>query len=61
MSNVAACTPILLALDNEEGKEIMEENGWMKEWLKRKEKEIKGNKFTHENLLQELLLFVPAD
>lgn len=55
MSKAAACIAILLALDDEEEKKIVKRKVWMKEWLK------KRNKFTHENLLQELLLSAPAD
>ena len=53
MSNAAACIVIFLALDDEEGKEIVK-NVLMKEGLK------KRNKLTHEKLVQELLLSARA-
>ena len=55
MSNEAACIDSILAVDDEEESKSKKRKMWMKELFK------KRSKFTHENLLQELLLSAPAD
>ena len=55
MSTEAACIAIILALDEEDESKSKKRKLWMKELFK------KRSKFTHENLLKDLLLSAPAD
>ena len=55
MSTEAVCIAIILALDEEDESKSKKRKLWMKELFK------KRSKFTHENLLKELLLSAPAD
>ena len=55
MTKKAACIAIILALDEQEEEKCVKRKIWMKDLFKKRQK------FTHENLLQELLVSAPED
>jgi len=55
LSREAACIAIVLALESMEPKKKRKRKVWMKDWLK------KRHEFTHDNLLQELVISSSVD